>query len=110
MRATFADESPEEQNVVSYEPAPEEAAVESPFGKKDEAFMIWFQNWFDEAASKYEKKSSKRLWTRLGYTYDWSQGEPTYGLSEFIVVRDAEVIVNFTKQNKAFLNWLDSGM
>ena len=110
MRATFADESPEEQNVVSYEPAPEEAAAESPFGKKDEAFMIWFQNWFDETASKYEKKSSKRLWTRLGYTYDWSQGEPTYGLSEFIVVRDAEVIVNFTKQNKAFLNWLDSGM
>jgi hypothetical protein len=110
MRATFADDASEEQSVVSYEPPSEEPAAESPFGKKDEAFMIWFQNWFDETAAKYEKKSSKRLWTRLGYTYDWSQSEPTYGLSEFIVIRDAEVLVNFTKQNKAFLNWLDSEM
>ena len=110
MRATFADDASDEQNVVSYEPTPEEGAAESPFGKKDEAFMIWFQNWFDETAAKYEKKSSKRLWTRLGYTYDWSQDKPTYGLSEFIVVRDAEVLVNFTKPNKAFMNWLDSEM
>ncbi|MBQ3714808.1 MAG: hypothetical protein IKR75_00450 [Fibrobacter sp.] len=109
MRASFADDNSGEESVASYEPATEESA-ESPFGKKDEAFMIWFQNWFDETAAKYEKKSSKRLWTRLGYTYDWSYDTPTYGLSEFIVVRDAEVLVNFTKQTKAFLNWLNSEM
>ena len=110
MRASFADDNPGEESVASYEPPSEEPAAESPFGKKDEAFMIWFQNWFDEAAAKYEKKSSKRLWTRLGYTYDWSYDRPTYGLSEFIVVRDAEVLVNFTRQTKAFLNWLNSEM
>jgi len=111
MRASFDDDTPEESSVVSYEPPSESGeAAESPFGKKDEAFMIWFQNWFDETRAKYEKKSSKRLWTRLGYTYDWSQDKPTYGLSEFIVVRDAEVLVNFTKQTKAFLNWLNSEM
>ena len=114
MRASFIDETPAAEPAMIGDDMPSteasEPAVESPFGKKDEAFMIWYQNWFDETASKYEKKSSKRLWTRLGYTYDWSQSVPTYGLSEFIVVRDAQVLVNFTKQTKAFLSWLNSEM
>ena len=114
MRASFIDETPAAEPAMIGDDMPStessEPAAESPFGKKDEAFMIWYQNWFDETAAKYEKKSSKRLWTRLGYTYDWSQSVPTYGLSEFIVVRDAQVLVNFTKQTKAFLNWLNSEM
>lgn len=106
MRATFADDS-EQANVTVYEPAGESSeSTESPFGKKDEGFMVWYHNWFDSMLEKRESPKSKRLWTRLGYTYDWSYDTPSYGLSEFIVVPDAEVIVNFTKANKAFLNWL----
>lgn len=107
MRATFSDDA--EGNATVYNPpseSSESAESESPFGKKDEGFMIWYHNWFDAMLEKRESPKTKRLWTRLGYTYDWSNDSPAYGLSEFVVVPDAEVMVNFTKPNKAFLNWL----
>jgi hypothetical protein len=70
MRASFIDDTPPSEPAMIGDDMPStestEPAAESPFGKKDEAFMIWYQNWFDETAAKYEKKSSKRLWTRLG--------------------------------------------
>lgn len=107
MRDSFEDETAGAS--VTYYPEGMEEAYASPFGEKDEAFKTWFHNWFGETQSKYKRASAKRLWTRLGYTYDWSGESPAYGLSEFIVVKDAEVLVNFTKANKAFMNWTDSG-
>lgn len=107
MRTSFSDE-PAEQSVTYY-PEGYEAPAESAFGNKDEAFNMGFRNWFDETDAKYQRKRPLRLWTRLGYTYDWGNESQPYGLSEFIVMKDAEVIVNFTRANKAFLNWLDSG-
>lgn len=102
MRATFADDSETPSETVYYP----EASEDTLFGKKDEGFMVWYHNWFDAMLEKRESSKTKRLWTRLGYTYDWTNDTPTYGLSEFIVVPDAEIMVNFTKQTKAFLNWL----
>lgn len=33
-------------------------------------------------------------WTRLGYTYDWGGADDEIGLSEFVVVKGADIMVN----------------
>ena len=71
--------------------------------------MMWYKNWFDDEYSKsYVKGREGRTWTRLGYTYDWgSKGSNKYGLSEFLVVPGAEVEVRFTKNIKAYIQWMN---
>ena len=71
--------------------------------------MMWYKNWFDDEYSKsYVKGREGRTWTRLGYTYDWgSKGNNKYGLSEFLVVPGAEVEVRFTKNIKAYIQWMN---
>ena len=71
--------------------------------------MMWFKNWFDDEYSKsYVKGARGRTWTRLGYTYDWgSKSSNKYGLSQFLVVPGAEVEVRFTKNIKAYIQWMN---
>jgi len=38
-------------------------------------------------------EDKKYPWTRLGYTYDWGNPCHEVGLSEFVIKKDAEVIV-----------------
>ena len=71
--------------------------VEEP----SEEYKAWFDSniiwsYFDSAFP----------WTRLGYTYDWAAGGSAYGLSEFLVKKDAVTFVEFTKSTDEFVTWL----
>lgn len=68
----------------------------------DEDFVAWFDanivsSYFDGAYP----------WTRLGYTYDWKEDGKEYGLSEFIIEKDAVARVEFTRTTGEFLQWLE---
>jgi len=69
----------------------------------DEEYKAWFDSnivwsYFDSAYP----------WTRLGYTYDWAAGGSDYGLSEFLVKKDAVTQVEFTMTTEEFVTWLDA--
>ncbi len=66
----------------------------------------YYKRWFDNniLSSYYE---DLRPWTRLGYTYDWAKGYMEYGLSEFIIEKDSDVIVEFTKTINDFVSFLN---
>jgi hypothetical protein len=42
-------------------------------------------------------------WTRLGYTYDWGNSQSEIGLSEFVIRKNAKVIVNATYTSSAYV-------
>ena len=45
-------------------------------------------------------------WTRLGYTYDWEQNPNEYGLTEFLILADSEIEVEWTKSTEEFVAWI----
>ena len=45
--------------------------------------------------------------TRLGYTYDWGAEGKKYGLTEFLILKDSHVRVQFTKNVPTFVRWLE---
>lgn len=68
-----------------------------------EEYKAWFDSnivwsYFDDAYP----------WTRLGYTYDWAADSDEYGLSEFLVKKDAVTTVEFTMTTDEFVAWLES--
>jgi len=69
----------------------------------DEVFLEWFNG--NKLYSYFEKLYP---WTRLGYTYDWAEGGTEYGLSEFIILPNSTVLVEFTVTTEDFLHWLES--
>lgn len=52
----------------------------------DLAFLEWFE---ENSAFSYEE--SAYPWTRLGYTYDWADNGTEYGLTEFLIEKNAPV-------------------
>lgn len=67
----------------------------------DKTFKAWFdQNILD---SYYY---GNYPWTRLGYTYDWADNGKVYGLTEFLIKKDAEMEVAFTETTDEFLQRL----
>lgn len=68
------------------------------------AFEVWF-----EENSLFSYKDSAYPWTRLGYTYDWAVNDTEYGLTEFLIEKDASVQVAFTISTADFLTWLGQG-
>ena len=60
-----------------------------------------YKNWFN-ANSVYSYQLHKFPWTRLGYTYDWSDSESEYGLSEFIIQAGSSMRVEKTYTNGEF--------
>ena len=73
------------------------------FEEPDAEYKAWFDSniiwsYFD----------SSYPWTRLGYTYDWAADTGKYGLSEFLVRKDAVTTVDFTMSTEEFLSWLES--
>lgn len=42
-------------------------------------------------------------WTRLGYTYDWGNKKTNIGLSEFVIRKNAEVIVKSVQTTEEYL-------
>ena len=68
-----------------------------------------YKEWFDRNIiwSYFE---SEYPWTRLGYTYDWSGGESTYGLTEFLVSDGSKTEIAFTYTPAEFVGWLEHQM
>jgi hypothetical protein len=66
-----------------------------------------FQEWFNGNII-WSYFDSAFPWTRLGYTYDWAAGGSNYGLSEFLVRKDAVTLVEFTLTVDEFVDWLES--
>lgn len=65
-------------------------------------------DWFcSNIISSYYIGSTNYPWTRLGYTYDWAGGKTEYGVTEFLVKKDAVVTVEFTKTLSEFRTWLE---
>lgn len=64
-----------------------------------------YKTWFNAniISSYYPQNSSKYPWTRLGYTYDWGNPASEIGLSEFIIKKDARVIVKSIKSTEDYL-------
>ena len=66
---------------------------------------IIYREWFERnIIDSYF--TSNRPWTRLGYTYDWGDVNTEYGLTEFVIVPNSTVIVEFTKTTDEFVEWL----
>lgn len=61
-----------------------------------------FKKWFDEnILDSYFYGAYP--WTRLGYTYDWADNGKEYGLTEFLIDKDAEAEVAFTETTDEFV-------
>ncbi len=45
-------------------------------------------------------------WTRLGYTYDWADNGRKYGLSEFLINKNAKAQVAFIESTQEFVTQL----
>ena len=63
------------------------------------------KEWFDGNA-EYSYVTSAYPWTRLGYTYDWYVDDNEYGLTEFIILPDSVIDVEWTKSFDEFVVWL----
>ena len=65
-------------------------------------------NWFcSNIVSSYYIGKTKYPWTRLGYTYDWADNGTDYGVTEFLVLKNSTVTVEFTKSVPEFVDWLE---
>jgi hypothetical protein len=64
-----------------------------------------YKAWFDSNII-WSYFDSAYPWTRLGYTYDWADNGREYGLTEFLIRKDAAVTVEFTKTVEEFVAWL----
>ncbi len=62
-----------------------------------------YKSWFDGniISSYYPKKFP---WTRLGYTYDWGNPTTGEGLSEFVLKKNATVLVHSVSTTEAYLD------
>ncbi|GEM_PF-799082 len=95
--------SPENLIRPAYEPDISKSVMTDHFAiQPSPAFLSWF-----EGNMKWSYEESAYPWTRLGYTYDWAYNGKEYGLSEFLIQKDAQVDVAFTYTIDAFLDWLN---
>ena len=70
---------------------------------ESEEYKDWFANQF-----YYSYDVSKLPWTRLGYTYDWSEeAKDRYGLSEFIAFKGTKAVVEKTLLVEDYLKTFD---
>ena len=65
-----------------------------------------YREWFEENEISSYSAEDPYPWTRLGYTYDWAEGETDYGLTEFIILKDSVVEVEWTMTTEEFIAWL----
>ena len=67
-----------------------------------------YEEWFD-GNTLWSYFDSAYPWTRLGYTYDWADDGVDYGLTEFIILPDSTVEVEWTVSTEEFISMLESG-
>lgn len=71
----------------------------SRFASLNQSYIAWFKH---TAAASYSG-APKFPWTRLGYTYDWSERSNHVGLSEFVVIGGATIHIASVSSNKDYL-------
>lgn len=80
-------------------------SVAFPEGEEiDESFKTWFDQ---NILNSYYYGNYP--WTRLGYTYDWADNGKEYGMTEFLIKKDAQAEVAFTETTSEFLQRLYDG-
>lgn len=74
----------------------------------DEDITQDYKDWFYKQCGSCYYGDNPFPWTRLGYTYDWSDNN-RYGLSEFVIMKEqqAKVTVEKTAPVDEFLNYLE---
>lgn len=70
-----------------------------------EDYTDWFNGQYVYSFSS-ERLDWRNPWTRLGYSYDWADNGVEYGLSEFLILKGADVEVEFTYTVEEFLAYL----
>ncbi len=50
-------------------------------------------NWFNDLILQSYFQEQDYPWTRLGYSYDWNIYTPEVGVSEFVIRKNSQVIV-----------------
>lgn len=97
--------NPSDVNRPAFEPDPTKQISELKLPDDvNLSFDIWFSE--NEAYSYSHGTSTPLPWTRLGYTYDWSNNSKKYGLTEFIIKKDATAFVEKTDTTIALIEWL----
>ncbi len=87
----------------AYQPAPTKPLTARD---SDGSALGAYQDWFNSnRLSSYFSSRGQYPRTRPGYTYNWG-AEDEYGLTEFLVLPNATIEVEFTKSVYGFLNWL----
>lgn len=66
-----------------------------------------YKEWFDGNAEYSYSDETPYPWTRLGYTYDWADNGREYGLSEFLILADSVIEVEWTKTTDEFVDWME---
>ncbi len=96
--------SPDEVIRPAYVYDPTEPVMSTDF--RDEP-KEQYKQWFDMNIlwSYYDYAFP---WTRLGYTYDWAEDATEYGLSEFLIPNEEEVLVEYTKTTDEFVEYIKS--
>lgn len=64
------------------------------------------KEWFDGNTEYSYSEATPYPWTRLGYTYDWADNDNEYGLSEFLILADSVIEVEWTKTTDEFIDWM----
>ncbi len=67
-----------------------------------------YKPWFDDNTEYSYSEETPYPWTRLGYTYDWADNGKEYGLSEFLILADSVIEVEWTKSTDEFVDWLEA--
>ena len=72
----------------------------------DSSALGEYRDWFDGNAEYSYTSETPYPWTRLGYTYDWADNCDDYGLTEFIILPDSVIEVEWTKTTAEFVTWM----
>ena len=75
----------------------------------DEKFKVGetnFREWYRYSFASAYEDDSPLPWTQLGYTYDWHEGAPREGLSEYIVTHQSLIKVKSFESEWAFIQSL----
>lgn len=96
---------PEDVYRPAYQPDPQMQLTEKDL---DGSALGEYQSWF-AGNEEWSYETSSWPWTRLGYTYDWAEGQEK-GLSEFIIKDGAQVKVEWTVKTAELIDMLESDM
>lgn len=93
--------TPDDVIRPAYQPDPRKQVTKADL---DGSALGEYADWF-EGNTQWSYVDSAWPWTRLGYTYDWAQGQER-GLCEFLIRTGAEVNVEWTVTTEELISML----